>query len=84
MPANHVPEASVIRGAQALSGITGRKEMRRRLLKLLVKSPGSTWKPQVILGRLSQVEEGGIPSGAVKCVDTRRNTKGEGTLLGLY
>lgn len=84
MPANHVPEASVMRGAQALSGFTGRKEMRRRLFKSLVKSPGSTWKAQVILNGLSQVGEGGIPGGAVKCVDIRRNTNGEGTLLDLY
>ena len=32
---------------------------------------------------LSEVEAGGIPSVAVKCVDIRRNTSGEGGLLGL-
>ena len=31
---------------------------------------------------LSEVEVGGIPSVAVKCVDIRRNTGGEGDLLG--
>ncbi len=31
---------------------------------------------------LSGVEAGGIPSVAVKCVDIRRNTSGEGGLLG--
>ena len=31
---------------------------------------------------LSEVEAGGIPSVAVKCVDIRRNTSGEGGLLG--
>jgi hypothetical protein len=81
VPANHVPEASVIRGTQALSGFTGRKEKRRRFLKLLVKSFDSIEKPQVILGKLSQVEKRGIPGGAVKCVDIRRNTNCEGTSL---
>ena len=31
---------------------------------------------------LSEVEVGGIPSVAVKCVDIRRNTSGEGGQLG--
>ncbi len=31
---------------------------------------------------LSAVEESGIPSVAVECVDIRRNTSGEGGLLG--
>ena len=31
---------------------------------------------------LSEVEAGGIPSVAVKCVNIRRNTSGEGGLLG--
>ena len=30
---------------------------------------------------LSEVEVGGIPSVAVKCVDIRRNTSGEGGFL---
>ena len=30
---------------------------------------------------LSAVEESGIPSVAVECVDIRRNTSGEGELL---
>ena len=33
---------------------------------------------------LSEVEVGGIPSVAVKCVDIRRNTSGEGGQLGFY
>ena len=33
---------------------------------------------------LSEVEVGGIPGVAVKCVDIRRNTGGEGGLLGFY
>jgi hypothetical protein len=35
----------------------------------------------MILLDLSTVEEGGIPSVAVKCVDIGRNTGGEGGLL---
>ena len=83
MPANHVPEASVMRGARALSGITGRKEMRRRPCKFDVKSRRLTSKSHQKLQGLSQVEKRGIPSGAVKCVDIRRNTNGEGTSLDL-
>ena len=33
---------------------------------------------------LSEGEESGIPSVAVKCVDIRRNTSGEGGLLDCY
>ncbi len=33
---------------------------------------------------LSEVEASGIPSVAVECVDIRRNTGGEGGLLGFY
>ena len=33
---------------------------------------------------LSEVEASGIPGVAVKCVDIRRNTGGEGGLLGFY
>ena len=67
----------------ALSGLTGRKEMRRRLGKLLVKSLYSMEKLQVILSKSRWEEERGIPGGAVKCVDIRRNTQCEGTSLVL-
>ena len=40
--------------------------------------------PVSILLILSEVEVSGIPGVAVKCVDIRRNTEGEGSLLGLY
>ena len=46
-----------------------------------MKSPGLTWGVHVKLLNLSAVEESGIPSVAVKCVDIRRNTSGEGGLL---
>ncbi len=55
--------------------------MRRRKNKLVVKSLGSTEELQPKLFYLSVGEESGIPSVAVKCVDIRRNTSGEGDFL---
>ena len=55
--------------------------MRRRDNKLVVKSLGLTEELQLKLLFLSVGEESGIPSVAVKCVDIRRNTGGEGDLL---
>ena len=55
--------------------------MRRRVNKLVVKSLGSTEELQLKLVVLSAGEVSGIPSVAVKCVDIRRNTSGEGGLL---
>ena len=49
-----------------------------------MKSLGLTVVPVSILLILSEVEVSGIPGVAVKCVDIRRNTKGEGSLLDLY
>ena len=48
-----------------------------------MKSHGLTVVVVSILLILSEVEVSGIPGVAVKCVDIRRNTKGEGSLLGL-
>ena len=42
---------------------------------------GLTCKLHLKLFILSDGEAGGIPSVAVKCVDIRRNTSGEGGLL---
>ena len=47
-----------------------------------MKSEGSTLKLQLKLSSLSEVEAGGIPGVAVKCVEIGRNTSGEGGLLG--
>ncbi len=55
--------------------------MRRREIKLVVKSRGLTEELQLKLIFLSVGEESGIPSVAVKCVDIRRNTSGEGDFL---
>ena len=46
-----------------------------------MKSMGLTHKLLLKLLFLSIGEAGGIPSVAVKCVDIRRNTSGEGGLL---
>ena len=55
--------------------------MRRREGKLVVKALGLTEELQLKLSFLSAGEESGIPSVAVKCVDIRRNTSGEGDFL---
>ncbi len=55
--------------------------MRRREIKLVVKSLGVPEELQLKLIVLSVGEESGIPSVAVKCVDIRRNTSGEGDFL---
>lgn len=59
-----MPEASVIRGLQALSGVIGRKVSCRRSNKFLFKTQGSTLNQIGILlrldfthGRLEQNEE---------------------------
>ena len=46
-----------------------------------MKSMGLTHELLLKLFSLSIGEAGGIPSVAVKCVDIRRNTSGEGGLL---
>lgn len=45
---------------------------------------GLTHNLHLKLSLLSEEEVGGIPSVAVKCVDIRRNTSGEGGQLGFY
>ena len=55
--------------------------MSRRGSKSDVKSMGLTHKLHLKLFLLSVGEVDGIPSVAVKCVDIRRNTSGEGGLL---
>ena len=45
---------------------------------------GLNLKPDPELAGSSAVEEGGIPSVAVKCADIGKNTDGEGSLLGRH
>ena len=47
-----------------------------------MKCMGSTHELHLKLRSLSEVEAGGIPCVAVKCVEIGRNTSGEGGLLG--
>ena len=48
----------------------------------MVKARGSTPSLPCELVDLSTVEAGGIPGVAVECVEIRKNTGGEGGLLG--
>ena len=48
----------------------------------MVKTMGLTHRLPLKLWVLSEVEAGGIPGVAVKCVEIGRNTSGEGGLLG--
>ena len=57
--------------------------MSRRDGKSDVKYRGLTPGLHLKLLFLSDGEAGGIPSVAVKCVDIRRNTSGEGGLLDI-
>tara|TARA_R110002072_G_scaffold158437_4_gene309382 strand:- start:622 stop:771 length:150 start_codon:yes stop_codon:yes gene_type:complete len=49
-----------------------------------VKSLGPTEELRPILVVLRTGGERGIPGGAVKCVDIRRNTGGEGDALACF
>ena len=79
-----MPAAAVIRGLRTLSGIIGRKEMRRRFIKSVVKSYGLTIESLRKLVKLRKAEEDRILRGDVKIVDTERNTRCEGDLLGFF
>ena len=76
-----MPEASVIRRVQALSGFIGRKELRRLSDRFYLKFPDLIR----VLGKISSdlmVGEGAGTDGvAVKCVDIIGNTKGVGRHL---
>ncbi len=50
----------------------------------VVKAPGSTWEWPWKLAGWSVAEGGGTPGVAVKCVDIRKNTDGEGSPLGQH
>ncbi len=78
-----MPAAAVIRRIQALSGITGRKACADGLVGLMrnpvAQPPGLYEKPP----DSRSVEASGISGVGVTSVDIRRNTNGEGSLLGL-
>ncbi len=76
-----MPEASVIRRVRALSGFTGRKELRRLIRAFCLKYYDSI----IGLGKIWRIlmvwEGAGTDSEAVKCVDIIGNTKGVGRHL---
>ena len=76
-----MPEASVIRRVQALSGFIGRKAYRRWGYTWRVQAFSSTEELLVIRYLLSLLEGTGILRGGVKSVDTKRNAKGEDKFL---
>ena len=76
-----MPEASVIRRVQALSGFIGRKELRRRSDRFYLKPYGSTIGLGKISSDLRKREGIGTDYVAVKCVDMIGNTKGVGRCL---
>ncbi len=71
-----------MRGRQALSGFTGRKGLRRWIVKFGLKGSGSTGELGRILAILRASGETGILGGGVKSVDIERNANGEGKSLG--
>ena len=73
-----MPAAAVIRRPLALSGVTGRKELRRRRVKRAMKTEGSTFSLLFELACSRMVEVIGITSVGVKSVDISRNTDGVG------
>ena len=79
-----MPEASVRRRVQALSGFIGRKVFRRRLRTFLIKARGLTAERLEIRREWSNFGSAGTDGVAVKCVDIVWNTKGEGRHLGIH
>ncbi len=77
-----MPEASVRRRVQALSGFTGRKGSVGGLVRLLVKAWGLTPGCRRYDQTLRIFGDAGTCGGGVKSVDITRNTDGEGGHLG--
>ena len=76
-----MPEASVIRRVQALSGFIGRKGLRRRFDRFYFKFYSLTIVSGKISSDLMVGEGAGTDGVAVKCVDIIGNTKGVGRHL---
>ena len=69
---------------QVLSGIIGRKAFVGGKISLLLNPGAQLLYSDKKLFFLRMVGVEGIPSVAVKCVDIRKTTKGEGILLGHF
>ncbi len=76
-----MPEASVMRRVQTLSGFIGRKELRRLICASYLKFPDSIGILDKIWQILMVGEGAGTDGVAVKCVDIIGNTKGVGRHL---
>ena len=76
-----MPEASVMRRVQTLSGFIGRKELRRLPAAFCLKYYGLTIDLDKIWAGLMVGEGAGTDGVAVKCVDIIGNTKGVGRHL---
>ncbi len=76
-----MPEASVMRRVQTLSGFIGRKELRRLIQTSYLKLCGLTTVCGKIWWILMVGEGAGTDGVAVKCVDIIWNTKGVGRHL---
>ena len=79
-----MPAAAVIRRIRALSGFIGFKGYVGGAYKSAVKFRSLTLSLPLKLSFLSSEEGSGIPGVAVKCVDIRKNTGGEGGYLVRY
>ena len=79
-----MPEASVMRRVQTLSGFIGRKELRRLFSAFCLKYSDLIGELDKIWLNLMIGEGAGTYGVAVKCVDIVWNTKGEGRHLGVY
>ena len=76
-----MPEASVMRRVQTLSGFIGRKELRRLIRAFYLKCPDLIRDLDKIWRILMVGEGAGTDGVAVKCVDIIGNTKGVGRHL---
>ena len=78
-----MPEASVMRRVQTLSGFIGRKELRRLSDRFCLKYYDLIIDLDKISSDLMIWEGAGTYGVAVKCVDIIGNTNCEGSLLVL-
>ena len=76
-----MPAAAVIRGLQALSDVIGRKACVGVLISFCLKTKAQLWERQKDYQDRVFFRETGIYGGVVKCVDTIKNTSGEGGFL---
>ncbi len=79
--ANFVPAAAVIRRRQVLFGMIGRKGFVGGLNSLIWKRLQKSWKIRNVKTKRTE-DESRISGGAIKCVEIRRKTKGEGSSRG--